>query len=131
VFAARLAGGGLASFRALDPDDDLDLVHGWMHQPHVVPFWRLDLDRADLAAYLRRAAADDHQQVLIGSVDGEPVSYWECYWAGAGGVAESPINAWCTPAASLRATVEWERWTVTSRPVWRRPRRRSVRAAFE
>jgi RimJ/RimL family protein N-acetyltransferase len=30
---------------------------------------------------LRAAAAEDHQQVLIGSVDGEPVSYWECYWA--------------------------------------------------
>jgi len=66
VFEAGLPGGGLASFRALDPDADLDLVHGWMHQPHVVPFWRLDLDRADLAAYLHRAADDDHQLVLIG-----------------------------------------------------------------
>jgi acetyl CoA:N6-hydroxylysine acetyl transferase len=88
VFAAGLAGGGAASFRALDPSGDLDLVHGWMHQPHVVPFWQLDLDRDDLAAYLRRAAADDHQQVLIGSVDGEPVSYWECYWA-----ARDPLAA--------------------------------------
>jgi acetyl CoA:N6-hydroxylysine acetyl transferase len=81
VFEAGLAGGGRASFRLLDPAGDLELVHGWMHQPHVVPFWRLDVDRAELAAYLGRAAADDHQQVLIGSVDGEPVSYWECYWA--------------------------------------------------
>jgi acetyl CoA:N6-hydroxylysine acetyl transferase len=81
VFEAGLAGGAAASFRALDPAGDLDLVHGWMHQPHVVPFWQLDLARDDLAGYLRRAAADDHQQVLIGSVDGEPVSYWECYWA--------------------------------------------------
>jgi acetyl CoA:N6-hydroxylysine acetyl transferase len=81
VFKAGLPGGGLASFRALDPDGDLDLVHGWMHQPHVIPFWRLDLDRADLARYLRQAADDDHQLVLIGSVDGEPLSYWECYWA--------------------------------------------------
>jgi acetyl CoA:N6-hydroxylysine acetyl transferase len=81
VFQARLLSGGLASFRALDPDGDLDLVHGWMHQPHVIPFWQLDLDRADLAAYLRRTAGDDHRLVLIGSVDGEPLSYWECYWA--------------------------------------------------
>ena len=88
VFEAGLAGGGAASFRALDPAGDLDLVHGWMHQPHVVPFWQLDLDRDDLAAYLGRAAADDHQQVLIGSVDGEPVSYWECYWA-----ARDPLAA--------------------------------------
>ena len=81
VFEAALDGGGRASFRLLDPGADLELVHGWMHQPHVVPFWQLDLDRAGIAAYLRRAADDDHQQVLIGHVDGEPVSYWECYWA--------------------------------------------------
>ena len=81
VFEARLPGGGLASFRALDPDGDLELVCSWMHQPHVVPFWQLDVSRAELGGYLRRAAADDHQQVLIGSLDGEPVSYWECYWA--------------------------------------------------
>ncbi|HEX3214495.1 MAG TPA: GNAT family N-acetyltransferase [Actinomycetota bacterium] len=81
VFEAVLPGGELASFRALDPDGDLELVHGWMHQPHVVPYWQLDVDRAELGGYLRRAAADDHQTVLVGSLDGEPVSYWECYWA--------------------------------------------------
>ncbi|MPZ89603.1 MAG: GNAT family N-acetyltransferase [Nitriliruptorales bacterium] len=60
---------------------DLDLVHGWMHQPHVVPFWRLDLPRTELATYLTGATGDDHQDVLIGSVHGWPVSYWEVYWA--------------------------------------------------
>jgi acetyl CoA:N6-hydroxylysine acetyl transferase len=81
VFEATLPGGARASFRPLDPDADLELVHGWMHQPHVVPFWRLDLPRDRLAGYLRRAAGDEHQQVLLGCVDGEPVSYWEVYWA--------------------------------------------------
>jgi hypothetical protein len=79
VFEATLDGGARASFRLLDPEADLELVHGWMHQPHVVPFWQLDLDRAGVAAYLRRAAADDHQHVLVGQVDGEPVSYGECF----------------------------------------------------
>jgi RimJ/RimL family protein N-acetyltransferase len=88
VFEARLPGGGLASFRAMDPEADLDLVHAWMHQPHVVPFWQLDLPRAGVGEYLRRAAADDHQDVLIGSLDGQPVSYWECYWA-----ARDPLAA--------------------------------------
>jgi RimJ/RimL family protein N-acetyltransferase len=88
VFETRLPGAGLASFRAMDPTADLDLVWGWMHQPHVVPYWRLDLPRAELGEYLRRAAADDHQTVLIGSLDGEPVSYWECYWA-----ARDPLAA--------------------------------------
>jgi acetyl CoA:N6-hydroxylysine acetyl transferase len=82
LLEATLPGrGGRAAFRPLDPQADLDLVHGWMHQPHVVPYWRLDVSRAELAAYLHRAADDHHQQVLLGCVDGEPVSYWEVYWA--------------------------------------------------
>jgi RimJ/RimL family protein N-acetyltransferase len=68
-------------FRRLDPVADLDLVHGWMHQPHVAAFWRLDVPRAELAAYLRGVAGGSHQEALIGCVDGLPVSYWEVYWA--------------------------------------------------
>ena len=70
-----------ASFRRLDPAADLDLVHGWMHQPHVAPFWELDVPRGDLAGYLGRAAGDHHREVLVGCVDGRPASYWELYWA--------------------------------------------------
>jgi acetyl CoA:N6-hydroxylysine acetyl transferase len=72
---------GHAGFRRLDPDADLDLVHGWMRQPHVAAFWELDVPRAELAGYLARVATDDHQEALIGCVDGRPVSYWELYWA--------------------------------------------------
>jgi RimJ/RimL family protein N-acetyltransferase len=81
VFEAPLAGGGRACFRRLDPDADLGLVHGWMRQAHVVPFWHLDVPRAELAAYLRGVLDSGHQEVLIGCVDGVPVSYWEVYWA--------------------------------------------------
>jgi acetyl CoA:N6-hydroxylysine acetyl transferase len=88
VFEAPLGGGATASFRRLDPRGDLDLVHGWMHQPHVLPFWRLDVPRAELAAYLESVAAADHQEPLIGSVEGVPVSYWETYWAARDPLAE-------------------------------------------
>jgi acetyl CoA:N6-hydroxylysine acetyl transferase len=81
VFEARLGGGAHARFRRLDPRGDLELVHGWMHQPHVVPFWQLDVHRAELAGYLETVAGHAHQQPLIGCVDGVPVSYWEVYWA--------------------------------------------------
>jgi acetyl CoA:N6-hydroxylysine acetyl transferase len=81
AFEASLAGGENARFRSLDPDADLDLVHGWMHQPHVVPFWHLDVPRAALRAYLESMAAAAHLEPLIGCVDGVPVSYWEVYWA--------------------------------------------------
>jgi acetyl CoA:N6-hydroxylysine acetyl transferase len=90
TFEARLpAPWGAASFRPLQVQADLDLVHGWMRAPHVAPWWELDVPRAELAAYLERAVADDHQQVLIGSVGGRPVSYWEVYWA-----ARDPLAAW-------------------------------------
>jgi len=69
------------ALRPLDPAADLDLVHGWMRQPHVAAFWELDVPRAELAGYLERAAGDDHRETLIGSVDDRPVSYWELYWA--------------------------------------------------
>ena len=50
TFEAVLPGGELASFRPPDPDGDLELVHGWMHQPHVVPYWQLDVDGTSWAA---------------------------------------------------------------------------------
>lgn len=79
--AGRTPAGARTWFRPLDPEADLDLVHGWMHQPHVTAFWRLDVSRGELAAYLRGVVSDGHQEVLIGCVDGTPVSYWEVYWA--------------------------------------------------
>jgi RimJ/RimL family protein N-acetyltransferase len=81
AFEAPLAGGATARFRHLDPEEDLDLVHGWMHQPHVVPFWHLDVPRAELRAHLESMAAAAHIEPLIGCVDGVPVSYWEVYRA--------------------------------------------------
>jgi len=82
AFDAKLpAPWGRASFRRLDPAADLDLVRCWMRQPHVAAFWELDVPRTLLAGYLERAAGDDHQEALIGCVDGQPVSYWELYWA--------------------------------------------------
>jgi RimJ/RimL family protein N-acetyltransferase len=81
VFEASLDGGACARFRRLDPRADLELVHGWMHQPHVLPFWHLDVPLPELAGYLETVAGDDHLEPLIGCVDGMPVSYWEVYWA--------------------------------------------------
>lgn len=88
VFEAQLGGGVTASFRTLDPVADLDLVHGWMHQPHVVPFWQLDVSREEVAAHLEGVIASGHSEPLIGCVDGTAVSYWEVYWAARDPLAE-------------------------------------------
>ncbi|MEN3360907.1 MAG: hypothetical protein V7637_4889 [Mycobacteriales bacterium] len=70
-----------AEWRPLDPATDLDVLYGWMHAPHVAPYWELDVPRAELAGYLRAAAADPDRDALLGVLDGEPASYWEAYWA--------------------------------------------------
>ncbi|HEX2035718.1 MAG TPA: GNAT family N-acetyltransferase, partial [Chloroflexota bacterium] len=67
--------------RALELPADLDLLHDWMHQPHVTPFWQLAVERESLAAYLADKVASAHETPLIGSLDGRPMSYWEAYWA--------------------------------------------------
>jgi RimJ/RimL family protein N-acetyltransferase len=78
----------VASFRRLDPVADLDLLHGWMHQAHVIPFWQLDVPRERLAAHLDGVLGAGHVEPLIGSVDGTAVSYWELYWAARDPLAE-------------------------------------------
>jgi RimJ/RimL family protein N-acetyltransferase len=70
-----------AEWRRLDPDADLDVLYGWMHAPHVAPYWELNVPAAELAGYLRTASRDPHRDALLGVLDGEPASYWEAYWA--------------------------------------------------
>ncbi|MDZ5783270.1 GNAT family N-acetyltransferase [Marinococcus luteus] len=68
-------------FREVDVQSDLHLLHGWMHQAHVVPFWQLNISKSSYQAHLQKALADNHQSLYIGELDGRPVSYWEVYWA--------------------------------------------------
>jgi acetyl CoA:N6-hydroxylysine acetyl transferase len=70
-----------AQWRRLDPRADAELVYRWMHAPHVAPYWQLAVPRRQLAGYLAAAVGDPDRDVLLGLVDGEPVSYWETYWA--------------------------------------------------
>lgn len=68
-------------FRAVDETSDFRLLHDWMHQAHVVPFWQLNISESKYQAHLRKALNDTHQTLYIGEIDGRPVSYWEVYWA--------------------------------------------------
>lgn len=62
--------------------DHLALVHHWMQEPHVAPWWGLAGPVEDVGAYL--AAQDDapHLQAWIASVDRQPFAYVETYLAG-------------------------------------------------
>ena len=59
----------------------LELVHEWMRQPHVLPWWQLDVSREGMIAYLKGQCASRHLVPWIGSLDGRPMAYVETYRA--------------------------------------------------
>ena len=61
---------------AADPDEHLDLVHGWMNQPHVAEWWDLARPREDVSAYLD---ALGHVTPWIAYWEGVPFAYVETY----------------------------------------------------
>jgi acetyl CoA:N6-hydroxylysine acetyl transferase len=69
------------SFRPASVEEDAERVHEWMNREHVVPFWDMAWPRERIRAYLQEAVDDPHQTPYIGHLEGEPMSYWESYWA--------------------------------------------------
>ncbi|MDP2711679.1 MAG: GNAT family N-acetyltransferase [Solirubrobacteraceae bacterium] len=76
------------SFRRLDVEADLALVHGWMQEPHVVPWWELAGPPERVRDYLCAQAARDHLDCWIASDDGRPFAYVETYVA-----SDDPLGA--------------------------------------
>lgn len=74
--------------------EDVGLVHKWMNEEHVHPFWQLNIPFDRFQAHYDKAIADTHQTVYLGMVDGEVMSYWEAYW-----VKGDVIGQAYTPAA--------------------------------
>ncbi|MBD1371878.1 acetyltransferase [Hazenella sp. IB182357] len=68
------------SFRPVELDLDVKRLHSWMQEPHVIPFWKLNIPFADYEIHLQKFLADHHQSLHIGQLDGRPMSYWETYW---------------------------------------------------
>ena len=73
--------GRTISFRPFDRDGDTERLWRWMNRPHVVPQWRMAKPFEQILDSVDRHLADPHQDPYIGLVDGEPMSYWEAYWA--------------------------------------------------
>ncbi len=68
------------SFEYVDYERDLTLIHRWMNEEHVIPFWQLNYSLGEFANHLQKALAEKRQTLLLGSLDGVPMSYWEAYW---------------------------------------------------
>ena len=72
--------GVTVSFRAVDPERDLDRFHKWMNDGRVAHFWELAQPKDALAEYLHERAVDPHTYPLIGCFDGDEAGYFETYW---------------------------------------------------
>ncbi|WP_245838686.1 GNAT family N-acetyltransferase [Marininema halotolerans] len=68
------------TFRPVNFSEDINRLHQWQKEPHVVPFWNLDIPRVQYEKHLLNFLADTHQDLHIGSIEGVPMSYWETYW---------------------------------------------------
>ncbi|SEI01899.1 Protein N-acetyltransferase, RimJ/RimL family [Halobacillus karajensis] len=59
---------------------DVELVHKWMNEEHVYPFWNLNISFGRFKDHFQKALADTHQTLYLGMIDDEVMSYWESYW---------------------------------------------------
>lgn len=78
------------AFRPLDLDADVELVHGWMQQPHVAPWWELEGPLELVRDFLERQARLVHlDQWIVTDDERLPFAYVETYR-----VPEDPIAAY-------------------------------------
>jgi RimJ/RimL family protein N-acetyltransferase len=68
---------------AADPEGHVDLVHGWMNEPHVAEWWGMAGSLEETRAYLGSLR---HLKPWIAYADGVPFAYVETYR-----VAEDPL----------------------------------------
>jgi RimJ/RimL family protein N-acetyltransferase len=67
-------------FKKIDFDRDAELIHKWMMEEHVHPFWNLNIPFEKFQDHLEKALSDSHQTLYAGYLDGVAMSYWEAYW---------------------------------------------------
>lgn len=76
------------SFRKASMERDLQRLHAWFNAEHVLPYWQLNESLPAVRDALEEKLEDAHLQPYIGSLEHVPMSYWECYWADADGLAD-------------------------------------------
>lgn len=66
------------SFRPVNMSD-FEVLYSWMHQPHIAPFWKLNVNRGDFQAYLERTLEAEHKRVFLCFIDQIPAGYLIAY----------------------------------------------------
>jgi siderophore synthetase component len=69
------------TFRPIDLDSDLDMLHEWFHREHAIKIWQMNWPIRQLETYYRTLLAGDLMYAYIGEANGEPACYFEVYWA--------------------------------------------------
>ncbi|WP_406298796.1 acetyltransferase [Embleya sp. NBC_00888] len=72
---------GRFSLHEIHPKRDLALLHAWMNDPAVAPWWELAGDEEVVRRHLATQAVYTHTNAYLGCLDDEPISYWELYRA--------------------------------------------------
>ncbi|MDQ0417472.1 RimJ/RimL family protein N-acetyltransferase [Croceifilum oryzae] len=68
------------SFRPVQLETDFEMLYQWNQEPHVIPYWNLNISREAYHTHLTKFLQDPHHSLHIGLIDGVPMSYWETYW---------------------------------------------------
>ncbi|MCF2945083.1 GNAT family N-acetyltransferase [Paenibacillus tarimensis] len=82
VFQLKHPGiGKTIAFRPVSLELDFDRLLKWQHEPHVIPYWRLNIPEEQYREYLISSLANRNHTLYIGMLDDVPMSYFESYWA--------------------------------------------------
>ncbi|WP_165995879.1 GNAT family N-acetyltransferase [Bacillus sp. Cs-700] len=66
--------GRIISFRPVI-EEDVPILHEWMHQKHIYPFWKLNLPLEEIRVWVKNSISSPHKRVFMGYLNDEPVCY--------------------------------------------------------
>lgn len=66
--------GRTISFRPVIKED-VPILHEWMHQKHIYPFWKLNLPLEEIKVWVKKSISSPHKRVFMGYLNKEPVCY--------------------------------------------------------
>jgi len=67
------------SIRPLKCDDDIDMLHDWLNQPHTVSNWQLNKNKNELLQHFLQVTQMAHQSCHILAINGRELCYAETY----------------------------------------------------
>lgn len=73
--------------RLADPDVDAQMISEWMNRPHLAQAWEYDWPAQRWHRYLEAQLAGEYSRPLIGSIQGQPMAYFELYRAAKDSIA--------------------------------------------